>query len=159
MASQGQHDHLIVFGCHKFNVNVASILADSQTQSIRILPSIARFEGLTGWFVGEGGHQPTVDRLADAAVGAVVDLIRTLARLNEQRLRPADRAADMRRLAGWIMECKSDSHVFAFVGRLDFDRKEHRATFVRTLPPAAQCSVSLVRGMEQDEISTKSPSH
>jgi uncharacterized protein (TIGR02677 family) len=73
----------------------------------------ARFEGVAGWFIGDGTHTPTVDRLARAAVSAVVDLTRTLGRLNEQRLRPADRAADMRVLARWFEACETDDAAHA----------------------------------------------
>ncbi|MGH9340840.1 MAG: DUF2397 family protein [Acidobacteriota bacterium] len=65
----------------------------------------SRFEGVADWFVSDGVRKPTVDRVADAAVGAVVDLTRILGRLNDQRLCPADRAADMRTLARWFEVC------------------------------------------------------
>lgn len=68
----------------------------------------SRFEGVADWFVSDGVRRPTVDHLADAAVGAVVDLTRILGRLNDQRLCPADRAADMRTLALWFEACEDE---------------------------------------------------
>lgn len=69
-----------------------------------------RFRGLCAWFVGEGvGGEPTVDRLAAVAVGAVVDLTRMLSRLNDQRSRAVDRAADFRVLARWFTACPDDA--------------------------------------------------
>ncbi len=43
-----------------------------------------------------------------------------------------------------------EQHVPAFFLHLDSDRQEHRTTFVQTFPPAAQCSIALVREMGQD---------
>lgn len=67
-----------------------------------------RFRGLAAWFVRAPGSQPIVSRLADAAVDAVLDLTRTLTRLNDQRVRPIDRAADFRTLACWFAHCEND---------------------------------------------------
>ena len=64
----------------------------------------ARWEGVRRWFVGEATTTPTVERLADVAVQAVVGLTRTLGRLNERRNRPIDRAADFRTLACWFAD-------------------------------------------------------
>jgi uncharacterized protein (TIGR02677 family) len=70
----------------------------------------ARWKGVHAWFVGErAGSPPTVERLAEVAVSAVVGLTRTLSRLNDRRTRPVDRAADYRTLARWFAECGSDA--------------------------------------------------
>ncbi len=69
----------------------------------------ARWAGVCAWFVGDAaGHRPTIERLADVAVDAVVELTRTLGRLNERRTRPVDRAADFRALARWFSRCGDD---------------------------------------------------
>jgi uncharacterized protein (TIGR02677 family) len=70
----------------------------------------ARWSGIRAWFQGDaaGGTAPTVDRLAEVARDAVVSLTRTLARLNERRTRPVDRAADFRTLARWFSACPDD---------------------------------------------------
>ncbi len=68
----------------------------------------ARWAGVRAWFAGEAGHRPTIERLADVAVDAVVELTRTLGRLNDRRTRPIDRAADFIALARWFSRCASD---------------------------------------------------
>jgi uncharacterized protein (TIGR02677 family) len=69
----------------------------------------ARWEGIRTWFVGSRSHpEPTVERLASVAVNAVVGLTRALARLNDRRTRPVDRAADYRTLARWFAGCAND---------------------------------------------------
>jgi uncharacterized protein (TIGR02677 family) len=69
----------------------------------------ARWAGVCAWFVGDAaGHRPTIERLAEVAVDAVVELTRTLGRLNERRTRPVDRAADFRSLARWFSRCSDD---------------------------------------------------
>src|SRR5262249_9790145 len=69
----------------------------------------ARWRGVVAWFVGdETGEQPMVERLAEVAVSAVVNLTRTLGRINDRRTRPIDRAADFRTLARWFSACQSD---------------------------------------------------
>jgi uncharacterized protein (TIGR02677 family) len=74
----------------------------------------ARWDGIIGWFAGSGdqpaGDQPTVERLADFAVGAVLALTRTLGRLNDRRGRPVDRAADLLTLARWFEACATDDN-------------------------------------------------
>jgi len=69
----------------------------------------ARWAGVGAWFLGDAaGHRPTIERLAEVAVDAVVELTRTLGRLNERRTRPVDRAADFRVLARWFSRCGED---------------------------------------------------
>jgi uncharacterized protein (TIGR02677 family) len=72
----------------------------------------AKWNGITGWFAGTG-DQPTVERLADFAVGAVLTLTRTLGRLNDRRGRPVDRAADLLTLARWFAACPTDDDAHA----------------------------------------------
>jgi uncharacterized protein (TIGR02677 family) len=69
----------------------------------------ARWAGVRAWFLGDAaGHRPTIERLANVAVVAVVELTRTLGRLNDRRTRPVDRAADFRVLARWFSTCMDD---------------------------------------------------
>lgn len=69
----------------------------------------ARWAGVRAWFIGDAaGHRPTIERLAEVAVDAVVELTRTLGRLNDRRTRPVDRAADFRVLARWFSACADD---------------------------------------------------
>ncbi|MFZ5481131.1 MAG: TIGR02677 family protein [Myxococcota bacterium] len=68
----------------------------------------ARWEGVRRWFVGEAGSAPTVERLADVTVEAVVGLARALGRLNDRRSRRVDRGADFRMLATWFEACTDD---------------------------------------------------
>jgi uncharacterized protein (TIGR02677 family) len=72
----------------------------------------AKWDGITGWFAGSG-DQPTVERLADFAVSAVLSLTRTLGRLNDRRGRPVDRAADLLTVARWFEDCPTDADAHA----------------------------------------------
>lgn len=84
-------------------------LPDTDPVAAWIAEQQARWAGVRAWFVGDGaGRRPTVERLAEVAVDAVVELTRTLGRLNERRTRPVDRAADFRALAGWFSRCGDD---------------------------------------------------
>jgi uncharacterized protein (TIGR02677 family) len=68
-----------------------------------------RWAGVCAWFMGDAvGHRPTIERLAEVAVDSVVELTRTLGRLNDRRTRPVDRAADFRALARWFSGCRDD---------------------------------------------------
>jgi len=74
---------------------------------------LRRWIGIRAWFVGgaaqwERGGAPTVERLAEVAVEAVISLTRALGRLNERRSRPVDRASDFRTLARWFSEAADD---------------------------------------------------
>ncbi len=69
-----------------------------------------RWVGIVSWFRGsDADDEPTVERLASFAVGAVVTLTRTLARLNDRRGRPVDRTTDFLTLARWFAACDSDA--------------------------------------------------
>ena len=68
-----------------------------------------RWAGIVAWFTGSAADdEPTVERLASFAVGAVLTLTRTLGRLNDRRGRPVDRTTDFLTLARWFAECDSD---------------------------------------------------
>lgn len=69
-----------------------------------------RWRGIVAWFRGaSAGDEPTVERLAAFAVGAVLTLTRTLARLNDRRGRPVDRTTDFLTLAGWFAAADTDA--------------------------------------------------
>jgi uncharacterized protein (TIGR02677 family) len=69
-----------------------------------------RWDGLRGWFLqGAQGEAPRVQHLNAVAVESVVGLTRALARLNDRRTRPVDRAADFRTLARWFAACPGDA--------------------------------------------------
>jgi uncharacterized protein (TIGR02677 family) len=72
-----------------------------------------RWMGVTTWFVGDGDSPATVDRLAGFAVGAVLSLTRTLARLNDRRGRPVDRTSDFLKLAQWFEASGTDAAAHA----------------------------------------------
>jgi uncharacterized protein (TIGR02677 family) len=77
-------------------------------QELWIATQLERFQGVRAWFVGDGaGGSPTVERLSEVAVSAVVELTRSLGRLNDRRGRPVDRAADFKILARWMTSCDS----------------------------------------------------
>lgn len=68
-----------------------------------------RWSGVEGWFLGDGSGAPTVERLAEFAVGQVVSLTRLLGRLNDRRGRPVDRRTDFLTLAWWFAACPTDA--------------------------------------------------
>lgn len=69
-----------------------------------------RWEGIVAWFTGRADEgEPTVERLASFAVGAVLSLTRTLGRLNDRRGRPVDRTTDFLTLARWFNDCPTDA--------------------------------------------------
>lgn len=74
---------------------------------------IERWDGVCAWFIGRRGEEPTVERLSSVAIDAVVELTRSLGRLNERRGRAADRAADFTTLARWFAACPSDEEAHA----------------------------------------------
>lgn len=67
-----------------------------------------RWAGIVRWFTGDGTAEPTVERLAGFAVGAVLTLTRTLGRLNDRRGRAVDRTTDFLTLAQWFSDCPDD---------------------------------------------------
>jgi uncharacterized protein (TIGR02677 family) len=73
----------------------------------------SHWDGLRAWFQAAGSTRARVDRLHDAARGAVVKLTRSLERLVEQRARSIDRAASFRTLARWFAACASDDEAHA----------------------------------------------
>jgi uncharacterized protein (TIGR02677 family) len=72
-----------------------------------------RWAGVAAWFLVSPAGPPRVERLHGAAVEAVVRLARSLERLNDRRVRAADRAADFRALARWFAACASDDDAHA----------------------------------------------
>jgi uncharacterized protein (TIGR02677 family) len=72
-----------------------------------------RWGGVAAWFLATPAGPPRVERLHVAAVEAVVRLARSLERLNDRRVRAADRAADFRALAGWFAACADDDAAHA----------------------------------------------
>lgn len=73
-----------------------------------VAEQVARWSGVRAWFVGDEVGPPRVERLVEVAFQAVLQLARQLGRLNERRIRAADRAADFRVLARWFSECVTD---------------------------------------------------
>jgi uncharacterized protein (TIGR02677 family) len=70
----------------------------------------ARWSGIVAWFTGGSADgEPTIERLASFAVGAVLTLTRTLGRLNDRRGRPVDRTTDFLTLARWFAGCDTDA--------------------------------------------------
>jgi uncharacterized protein (TIGR02677 family) len=72
-----------------------------------------RWSGVVSWFLATASAPPRVERLHAVAVDAVVRLARSLERLNERRVRAADRAADFRALARWFAACPADDDAHA----------------------------------------------
>jgi uncharacterized protein (TIGR02677 family) len=62
-----------------------------------------RWRTLEAWFDG-----PRIDELEDIVRTAIIDLLRALDRLSEQRRKPTNTAADFRALAGWFARTSSD---------------------------------------------------
>jgi uncharacterized protein (TIGR02677 family) len=70
---------------------------------------LSRWRGIVAWFTGHDARdEPTVERLASFAVGAVLTLTRTLGRLNDRRGRPVDRTTDFLTLARWFAGCRDE---------------------------------------------------
>ncbi len=63
----------------------------------------ARWATLEAWFDG-----PRIDELEDIVRTAIIDLLRALDRIGEQRRKPTNTAADFRALAGWFARTSSD---------------------------------------------------
>lgn len=72
-----------------------------------LVEQLARWEGIRTWFLG-GSAEPTVERLAEVARQAVLQLARSLGRLNDRQNRPIDRREDFRTLARWFAAAPSD---------------------------------------------------
>ena len=72
-----------------------------------------RWAGVVSWFLASPAGPPRVERLHAAAVDGVLRLTRSLERLNERRVRAADRAADFRTLASWFAACPDDAAAHA----------------------------------------------
>lgn len=72
-----------------------------------------RWVGVRGWFTVEAGVEPTVERLMQVAVAAILGLTRALGRLHDRRSQPADRQADYLTLARWFSVCESEREAHA----------------------------------------------
>lgn len=69
----------------------------------------ARWQGLHGWFIGDGREPSHSSLLRQRAVTAIPQLLLAIAALNERRTGRSDRNADYRQLARWFMQCSSDA--------------------------------------------------
>lgn len=68
-----------------------------------------RWNGLKGWFVGDGRVQAQSELLRGRARAAIPRLLAAVAALNERRSGRSDRSADYRVLARWFAETQSDA--------------------------------------------------
>lgn len=68
-----------------------------------------RWNGLKGWFIGDGRLQAQSELLRGRARAAIPRLLSAVAALNERRSGRSDRSADYRVLARWFAETESDA--------------------------------------------------
>lgn len=68
-----------------------------------------RWNGLKGWFIGDGRLQAQSELLRGRARAAIPRLLSAVAALNERRSGRSDRSADYRVLARWFAETQSDA--------------------------------------------------
>ncbi|MBV9114553.1 MAG: TIGR02677 family protein [Hyphomicrobiales bacterium] len=68
-----------------------------------------RWQGLSGWFIGQGHEPPQAELLRARARSAIPQLLGAIAALNERRSGRSDRSADFRVLAGWFATCAGDA--------------------------------------------------
>lgn len=78
-----------------------------------------KWDGIRDWIVGKPGVPAQITQLANAAVGMVSGLLRTLERLNDRLSTKADRKADFMTLAKWFSDCLGDGEAHE-LGRLAF---------------------------------------
>lgn len=67
-----------------------------------------RWEGLRSWFLSTPGAPAQAQRLRVSARGAIPQLLRVVAVINERRTGRSDRSADFRALARWFAEAPDD---------------------------------------------------
>ncbi|MBB6119417.1 TIGR02677 family protein [Nocardiopsis algeriensis] len=67
-----------------------------------------RWEGLRSWFLSAPGSPAQSQRLRVSARGAIPQLLRVVAVINERRTGRSDRSADFRTLARWFAEAPDD---------------------------------------------------
>jgi uncharacterized protein (TIGR02677 family) len=75
-----------------------------------------RWDGLVGWFVGDGTRAPAAAELDRATTRAIADLAALLRRLTEVHGRGLSRAAELEHLAGWLAAVPSDDAATALFG-------------------------------------------
>lgn len=63
---------------------------------------LRQWRDVTAWFLGGPGQRPTLEMLRAAARSAIRRILMVLDRVHERRLRRANRAADLERLAAWF---------------------------------------------------------
>lgn len=83
-----------------------------RTPAARLADWRQRWSGLVAWF---GAHQPPteVDRLQQATVAAIGDVLAMLRRVTEARRSGVSRESQLRHLAAWFASCPSDAAAHA----------------------------------------------
>jgi uncharacterized protein (TIGR02677 family) len=71
-----------------------------------------RWRGLAAWFVPPPGDRTGAERLSDATIAAIRDLMALLRRLTESATRPITRASELLHLARWFcrLETENQAH-------------------------------------------------
>jgi uncharacterized protein (TIGR02677 family) len=118
-----------------------------------------RWSGIVDWFTGAGARgEPTVERLASFAVGAVLTLTRTLARLNDRRGRPVDRTTDFLTLARWFSACDDDAKAHQ-LWRVAFGLHAARHTHLAEADPDLHSTRTSWWDAEPAEVPTRLRTH
>jgi uncharacterized protein (TIGR02677 family) len=115
--------------------------ADAKLLGERLDAWRERWNGLKGWFVGDGRAQAQAELLRSRARAAIPRLLSAVAALNERRSGRSDRSADYRVLAGWFAEATSDADA----------HRLWRAAFA--LGPARHLSLAV----HEDEVPATTP--
>lgn len=82
---------------------------EAKIQEERLQAWRERWNGLKGWFVGDGRLPAQSELLRSRARAAIPRLLAAVAALNERRSGLSDRSADFRVLARWFAETESDA--------------------------------------------------
>lgn len=69
-----------------------------------------RWNGLRGWFIGDGAKPSQAQALRARTRAAIPALLQALDRLHDRRLKRSDRVADFRTLAGWFAHAPDDAY-------------------------------------------------
>jgi uncharacterized protein (TIGR02677 family) len=115
--------------------------ADAKLLGERLDAWRERWNGLKGWFVGDGRAQAQAELLRSRARAAIPRLLSAVAALNERRSGRSDRSADYRVLARWFAEATSDADA----------HRLWRAAFA--LSPARHLSLAV----HEDEVPATTP--